>query len=188
MLQPGRRLGLGAEALRRPRSSASRPARIIFRATMRLRLDLPGLVDDAHAAAGDLAEQLVVAELARRGVAGKRHPGPLRQGRRIVRGWAGLGGRWNNRWFYFWHDEGNSFDALGALLFAANRPISYPMQAIDCRLCCPWTGQIGNLSYDDDGMATDLIILGTDTDAGKTTFALLWLSAFSIGLRLLEAG
>lgn len=28
-------------------------------------------------------------------------------------------------------------------------------------------------------MKTDLIILGTDTDAGKTTFALLWLSAFS---------
>lgn len=28
-------------------------------------------------------------------------------------------------------------------------------------------------------MATDLIIIGTDTDAGKTTFALLWFSAFS---------
>src|SRR5438128_1083188 len=27
--------------------------------------------------------------------------------------------------------------------------------------------------------AQDLIILGTDTDVGKTTFALLWLSAFS---------
>src|SRR5947209_11586635 len=26
---------------------------------------------------------------------------------------------------------------------------------------------------------TDLLILGTDTDAGKTTFALLWLAAFS---------
>src|SRR5205823_8280622 len=25
---------------------------------------------------------------------------------------------------------------------------------------------------------TDLVILGTDTDAGKTTFALLWLAAF----------
>ena len=25
----------------------------------------------------------------------------------------------------------------------------------------------------------DLVILGTDTDAGKTTFALLWLTAFS---------
>ncbi len=27
-------------------------------------------------------------------------------------------------------------------------------------------------------MMTDLLILGTDTDAGKTTFALLWLAAF----------
>ena len=25
----------------------------------------------------------------------------------------------------------------------------------------------------------DLVILGTDTDAGKTTFALLWMSAFA---------
>ena len=38
------------------------PARIIFRATTRLRLTLPRLVDDAHAAAADLVEQLVVAE------------------------------------------------------------------------------------------------------------------------------
>ena len=29
-------------------------------------------------------------------------------------------------------------------------------------------------------MSTDLIILGTDTDAGKTTFALLWMSAFAV--------
>src|SRR5262245_42637753 len=28
---------------------------------------------------------------------------------------------------------------------------------------------------------TDLVILGTDTDAGKTTFALLWLAAFAEG-------
>ena len=26
---------------------------------------------------------------------------------------------------------------------------------------------------------SDLIILGTDTDAGKTTFALLWMAAFA---------
>ena len=28
---------------------------------------------------------------------------------------------------------------------------------------------------------TDFVILGTDTDSGKTTFALLWLAAFTDG-------
>jgi adenosylmethionine-8-amino-7-oxononanoate aminotransferase len=31
----------------------------------------------------------------------------------------------------------------------------------------------------DEGNMTDLVVLGTDTDAGKTTFALLWLAAFA---------
>jgi len=69
---------------------------------------LPGAVHDAHAPARDLAQELIIAKLTRRGVVDD--PGALRQGRRIVRGWAGLGGRRNNRWFYFRHDNGKSFE------------------------------------------------------------------------------
>ena len=50
----------------RPGSSSGRPTR--------LRLHLPGLVDDAHAAAGDLLQQLVVAEVAARGRPGAVTP------------------------------------------------------------------------------------------------------------------
>ena len=51
---------------------ASWPARIILRATTRLRLTCRALIDDAHAAASDLLQQLVVAEVADLR-AGRRH-------------------------------------------------------------------------------------------------------------------
>ena len=58
VLQPGDRLGLDLEA--QPCSGAGvPPARIILRATRRFGLDLPGLVDDAHAAAAQFSEDLV---------------------------------------------------------------------------------------------------------------------------------
>ena len=58
-LQPGDGLGLGAEAGQLGRRRRSWPARIILRATSRFEPDLPGLVDDAHAAAADLLQDLV---------------------------------------------------------------------------------------------------------------------------------
>ena len=74
VLQPGDRLGLGAEAgqLAGP---AWPPARIIFRATTPVEADLPGLVDDAHAAAAQLAEDLVAGHGPARAEAG-RPPAP----------------------------------------------------------------------------------------------------------------
>ena len=61
MLQRGDGLGLGRK---RDRSSgpAWPPARIIFRATTRFKARLPGLVDDAHAAAAQLAQHLVAGQ------------------------------------------------------------------------------------------------------------------------------
>ena len=58
-------------------SEASCADRIILSATRRLRLTWPRLVDDAHAAAGDLPQHFVVAEVAQphRGVAGRRGRG-----------------------------------------------------------------------------------------------------------------
>ena len=61
VLQPGRGLGLGAEALqvvvRRQRAGEDH-----FQGDDAVERSLPGLVDDAHAAAADLGQQLVIAE------------------------------------------------------------------------------------------------------------------------------
>ena len=65
VLQPGDRLRLGRGSGPARPPPAWPPARIIFSATTRFSAALPGLVDDAHAAAAQLAQDLV----ARRGVA-----------------------------------------------------------------------------------------------------------------------
>ena len=87
-----------------PAASARRapPARIIFRATRRLSPTLPGLVDDAHAAAAQLPQDLVaghdqrhpsggLGRLRRREPAWKRLPGPARTGRHQSRRWQAAG-------------------------------------------------------------------------------------------------
>ena len=58
VLQAGDRLRLGAEA-RQVGWPAWPPARIIFSADDAAEPQLPGLVDDAHAAAAQLAQDLV---------------------------------------------------------------------------------------------------------------------------------
>ena len=63
MLQIGRRLGLAVEAGDFARAGQA-PARIIFNATSRRQVRLPGLPDHAHAALGDFFQKLVVAEVA----------------------------------------------------------------------------------------------------------------------------
>ena len=85
VLQPGDRLRLGAEAgsWSRPRRGC-RPGSSSGR-TRRFRPDLPGLVDDAHAAAAQLLEQLVARHLGQGRVARRRFPagtGALRRKRR----------------------------------------------------------------------------------------------------------
>ena len=95
---PRPRPGSAARSLGRRRAA---PARIIFRATSRFEADLPGPVDDAHAAAGDLLEQLVVAEVPHhtgRGRLGDICPRPSLSGDRTLgaggpRTRLGLGGR-----------------------------------------------------------------------------------------------
>ena len=86
----GRCWGAGAGRRPRPRpgsvnagsSLAWLPARIILSATWRLRPHVPGLVDDAHAAPADLAEDLVAGH----GWARGRPVRPLaRQGRAVGR-------------------------------------------------------------------------------------------------------
>ena len=70
---------------RRSSSSPARsPALTIFRATEPVEADLAGLVDDAHAAAAQLAPDLVVAEVPHFGTAGEA-PTPFR-----CRRWEGL--------------------------------------------------------------------------------------------------
>ena len=64
-----------ASASVRKRASSAAPAwppdRIIFRATTRFELELPGLVDDAHAALAQLAQDLVAGHLASRATAAR---------------------------------------------------------------------------------------------------------------------
>jgi len=52
--------------------AAATEASIVFKATVRARVGSAGLVDDAHAAAADLADDLVTADGFRR--CGLRHP------------------------------------------------------------------------------------------------------------------
>ena len=82
--RPRPRCGSGRSSAAR----ACRPARIIFRATRRFEAHLPGLVDDAHAAAAELLQDLVVAELGRAGGRdrGRRGAGDDRDGRGLGRG------------------------------------------------------------------------------------------------------
>ena len=64
MIEVGRRLGFDVEAPHIASSSASWPARIILSATVPVEADLSGLEDDTHPAAGELADDLIVAEVA----------------------------------------------------------------------------------------------------------------------------
>ena len=77
-------------------SEASRAGQDHLEGDEAVEADLPGLVDDAHAAAGDLLQHFVVAEVAqpRRGVGGRRGRGGWacrRPGRRSVRRGPGRG-------------------------------------------------------------------------------------------------
>ena len=82
------RLGLGAEAGQRPRRRRAPPARIILRATSPVQAEVPGLVHDAHAAAAELAEDLVAgdaAAISRRRRRWRRASLPVPSGRRSAR-------------------------------------------------------------------------------------------------------
>ena len=63
MLQIGSCFGFGAEALDVV-LAGQRPLEDHLHRDDAVQADLPGLIDDAHAASGDLVEQLVVAEVA----------------------------------------------------------------------------------------------------------------------------
>ena len=81
MVEVGGRLGLGVEALH-VGVGGQLAGQDHLEGDDAIEADLPGLVDDAHAAAGDLLQQLVVAEIAHRpqrcsvsvGVAAGRRP------------------------------------------------------------------------------------------------------------------
>ena len=65
MIEVGGGLGFGAEALHvGRRSQLARQDHL--QGDDAIQADLPGLVDHAHAAAGDLLQQLVIAEVANR--------------------------------------------------------------------------------------------------------------------------
>ena len=71
VLQPGDGLGLGAEA-RQLSAPAWPPARIILRATSAVQGELPRLVDDAHAAPAQFAQDLIAGNLGLEGSGSRR--------------------------------------------------------------------------------------------------------------------
>ena len=68
MLQSGRRLGFGAEALH-VCGAGQLAGKDHFDGNGAVEADLPGFINHAHAAAGDLLQQFVIAEIAKRRIA-----------------------------------------------------------------------------------------------------------------------
>ena len=97
MVEVGRRLGFAVEPLH-VLVRGELPGEDHLQGDRPVQLDLPGLVDHAHAAAGDLALDFVVAELEQRRGAGRRLV-PRRRTGRLGRGGLaiGLGNRANRR-------------------------------------------------------------------------------------------
>ena len=83
VVELGRRLRLLTETRRRSASPARSPGQDHLQGDRPIQADLPGLVDDPHAAAGDLRQQFVVAER----LHGRQCRRPVQTGRRprIVR-------------------------------------------------------------------------------------------------------